>query len=68
MIRIALLAIFLLAGYLAVSERHDASAAYAGRNGLIVYDHEGDLWTINPDGSGKTNITNNDEFDHDPSW
>ena len=34
-----------------------ADAAYPGTNGLIAYDREGEIWTIEPDGSYPTQLT-----------
>ena len=56
-----------------------AEAAFPGTNGKIVYeypdvsepvnrqDHE--IWSVNPDGSGRTNLTDNDLVnDINPAW
>jgi Tol biopolymer transport system component len=55
----------------ALSEK--AEAAFPGKNGRIVYagwnrgkDYE--IYTINPNGSGKTKVTNNDTDDIDPAY
>jgi Tol biopolymer transport system component len=55
----------------ALSEK--VEAAFPGKNGRIVYagwnrgkDYE--IYTINPNGSGKTKVTNNDTDDIDPSY
>jgi uncharacterized repeat protein (TIGR01451 family) len=49
-----------------------AESAFPGQNDKIVFYRAvgGDLWTINPDGSGLTNITNtgSDPFEHAPAW
>jgi Tol biopolymer transport system component len=55
----------------ALSEK--AEAAFPGKNGRIVYagwnrgkDYE--IYTINPNGSGKTKVTNNDTDNIDPAY
>jgi Tol biopolymer transport system component len=44
---------------LAVSE--GAEAAFPGKNGRIAYNEEGVIYTINPDGSGKSKVVNTSE-------
>ena len=44
---------------LAVSE--GAEAAFPGKNGRIAYNGEGVIYTINPDGSGKSKVVNTSE-------
>ena len=59
---------------LALSEK--AEATFPGKNGRIAYAGwnrgEGlkgfEIYTINPDGSGKTQLTNNDRDDIDPAY
>ena len=49
-------------------------AAFPGANGRIAFqsgrDDEGapEIYSINPDGSGPTRLTNNTAFDADPAW
>ena len=58
----------------AVSEK--AEAAFPGKNGRIAYASydrpfpkgDSEIYTINPDRSGKTKLTNNDRDDIDPSY
>jgi Tol biopolymer transport system component len=58
----------------AVSEK--AEATFPGKNGRIVYASydrpfpkgDSEIYTINPDGSGKTQLTNNDRDDIDPAY
>jgi dipeptidyl aminopeptidase/acylaminoacyl peptidase len=49
-----------------------AEATFRGGNGKIAYvsSAEGNLeiMTVNPDGSGRTNLTNNPASDHTPRW
>jgi hypothetical protein len=50
-----------------------AEATFPGKNGRIVYagwnrGEDFEIYTINPDGSGKTQLTNNDTDDLDPAY
>jgi hypothetical protein len=46
-----------------------AQAAFPGYNGKIAFERDSDIYTINPDGSGLTNITlNSGHFSGDPAW
>jgi hypothetical protein len=53
-----------------------AGATVAGHNGKIVFVHSadrfhpaGDIWTVNPDGSGLTQLTSDSSHqDRDPAW
>jgi len=51
---------------------NSASAAFSGDNGKIVWARQisGDfeIFVMNADGTGKTNISNNPTFDLDPQW
>ena len=38
------------------------------RNGLIAYDSNGDIWVMNPDGSGRKQLTAGPQIDTTPSW
>ena len=40
-----------------------APAAFPGDNGRILYLEDGDLWSIEPDGTDPVNVTNHDAFD-----
>jgi len=59
---------------LVVSEK--AEATFPGKNGRIAYASydrpfpkgDSEIYTINPDGSGKTQLTNNDRDDIDPTY
>jgi hypothetical protein len=56
---------------LALSEK--AEATFPGKNGRIVYagwnrGKDFEIYTINPDGSGKTQLTHNDTNDIDPAY
>jgi dipeptidyl aminopeptidase/acylaminoacyl peptidase len=58
----------------ALSEK--AEATFPGKNGRIAYASydapfpkgDSEIYTINPDGSGKTQLTNNNTDDLDPSY
>jgi hypothetical protein len=70
----------LLAALLAVGAGSTPAGrtAYPGKNGAIVFVSSGDLWTIRPDGSGLTRLTQrtgkvlraltNNEHSTAPSW
>jgi Tol biopolymer transport system component len=47
-----------------------AHATFPGENGKIAFSRESDIYTVNPDGSGETNLTNDAyaSYDHQPSW
>ena len=58
-----------------------AQAAFPGQNGKLVYEsNEGglpttaypspyyEIYTINPDGTGRTQLTTNSSFDGEPAW
>ena len=45
-----------------------AYATFPGENGKIVFSKDGDLWTINADGSGLTQITSGPRNDSQPKW
>ncbi len=57
---------------LAVSR--EADATFPGKNGRIAYASEesgpyfGSIYTINPGGGGKFNVTDNGTGDYNPSW
>src|SRR3954447_8887580 len=45
-----------------------AHAAFPGQNGKIAFASGGDIWTMNPDGSGQVNLTNDAATQGSPSW
>jgi Tol biopolymer transport system component len=45
----------------------NARAAYPGRNGRIVFEQGGDLYSIRPDGSDRRQLTS-DTHSHGPRW
>ena len=45
-----------------------AHATFPGANGKIAFERAGDIWTMNPDGSGQVNLTNTSATEHDPNW
>ena len=61
----------LAAGLLLTQAERPARAAFPGQNGKIVFvsDRDGNLeiYTINPDGSGQTNIPKNPSADLAPA-
>jgi WD40-like Beta Propeller Repeat len=69
-----LLAVGLVVLIMVVLEAHPARATFPGKPGKIVYDAydgpKGDLeiYTINPDGGGRVQLTDNSTDDYDPSY
>jgi uncharacterized protein DUF11/WD40 repeat protein len=57
---VALMAVFVLPG--------NASASFPGQNGKIAFQRGGDIWTMNPDGSGQVNLTNDAQIQSHPAW
>src|SRR3954453_18230411 len=49
-----------------------AFAAYPGANGKIAFGSgrsgNGDIWAMNPDGSGQTRLTDSPAADQSPAW
>ena len=46
----------------------EANAAFLGKNGRIAYNTGGVIYTINPNGSGKRQLTNNDAYPQKLTW
>lgn len=62
-----LAAAMLAAMLLALAAMKPAEAAFAGKNGKITFYHDGDVWTMNPNGSAKTRLTNDYNAEGNPS-
>jgi uncharacterized repeat protein (TIGR01451 family) len=45
-----------------------SDAAFPGANGKIAFVRAGDIWTMNPDGTGQVNLTNSDANESSPAW
>jgi dipeptidyl aminopeptidase/acylaminoacyl peptidase len=45
-----------------------SAGAFPGVNGLIAFARDGDIWVMNPDGSGQTALTGGSAGDGAPSW
>src|SRR3954463_828764 len=45
-----------------------AHAAYPGANGKIAFERAGQIWTINPDGTGETQLTTGPFPSSEPDW
>jgi hypothetical protein len=45
-----------------------AHATFPGANGKIAFERGGEIWTMNPDGSGQVNLTNTSANERDPNW
>ena len=70
---VGLLALLTLALLVRISAGGDtAGAAFPGANGKIAFasDRDGnyEIYVMNADGSGQTNLTNNPADDHAPAW
>jgi TolB protein len=57
-------------GRVARSAPADATPAAVATKlaGLIAFAHEGDVWVMNADGTGRTRLTDHPAEDFDPSW
>jgi Tol biopolymer transport system component len=45
-----------------------AQAAFPGPNGKIAFEKSADIYTVNPDGTGLTNLTNSGVAERMPAW
>jgi dipeptidyl aminopeptidase/acylaminoacyl peptidase len=45
-----------------------AQATFPGANGKIAFARSGDIWTMNPDGTGQVDITNSAAVESSPTW
>jgi len=45
-----------------------AQGAFPGANGKIAFARGGDIWTMNPDGTGQVNLTNTAAAENNPAW
>lgn len=63
-----LFAVLVLVAALAGSAAQRAAAAFPGIDGKIAFVRGGDIYVINPDGSGETQLTSGLDFDFDPAW
>lgn len=67
-----LLATVMAAGLLAIAE--PAQAAFPGKNGKIAFvsyrdrASDGDIYAMNPDGTGLSRLTNSPAYENDPAW
>lgn len=62
----AILAAALLALAVSLAAR-PAEAAFPGENGMVAYYTSGDVWTMEPDGSGATKLTTNFNYEGNPA-
>ena len=45
-----------------------AQATFPGGNGKIAFARSGDIWTMNPDGTGGANLTSSADSERNPAW
>lgn len=50
------------------TEADQADAAFPGKNGKIAFQRSGEIYTMNPDGSDQTNLTNQGAADQGAMW
>ena len=69
---LAIRSLLVVMAVLGGSAIQSATAALPGQNGLIAFasnrDGNFEIYVMNPDGSGQTNITNNPASDNYPAW
>jgi hypothetical protein len=60
------------AGLVVALYAQPAGATFPGKSGKIAYQHDDgqdyEIYTINSDGGGKFNVTDNGNDDYEPSW
>jgi hypothetical protein len=61
----AVLAVLLLV----ITSTEPVEAAFPGTNGKIFYEHNGRIWSMNPDGTGQTELvgTNDKNYELQPA-
>ena len=64
----ALAATLALAGGAVLAAAPAALATFPGANGKIAFERDGDIWTVNPDGSGERRVTTGPHVDSSPDW
>jgi Tol biopolymer transport system component len=67
-VRAALVAVALAVPMMLVIDSGPAEATFPGQNGKIAYESYNEIYTIDPDGSGKFKVTNNKTEDYEPSY
>src|SRR3990170_6246104 len=65
---IALLALGALAAMLAALNTLPGESAFPGVNGKIVFYRNAEIYVMNADGTGQTNLTNDPATDYAPAW
>src|SRR3712207_7041278 len=63
----AVLAALLASGGLLAVAAGPAGATFAGANGKVAYHSNGDVWTMNADGTGATKLTTNLNAESNPA-
>src|SRR5687768_8813842 len=68
----AALAVLLVSGVALVGIEESSQAAFPGANGKIAFasdrDGNGEIYTMNADGTNQTRITNNGAAETEPAW
>lgn len=64
----ALAATLALAAGAALAAAPAAVATFPGADGKIAFARDGDIWTINPDGTGERRVTSGPHVDVSPDW
>ena len=67
-VRATLVAVALAVLTMLVIDAGPAEATFPGQNGKIAYESSGEIYTIDPDASGKFKVTNNNTEDVNPSY
>jgi hypothetical protein len=57
-----------IAGAALVLLAPQGQAAFPGQNGKIAYERDGDIWSMNPDGTAQANLTNTPDAELQPEW
>ena len=60
--------VWVLAALVVLALPVQAHAAFPGQNGKIAFVRSGDIWTMNPNGTGQVNLTSSAATDGNPSW
>ena len=71
-VSLASVTVLMVAGLVLTLFSEESDAAFPGNNNRIVFvsDRDGDneIFTMNPDGTDQTNLTNNTATEFEPTW